>query len=335
MGYVRNKINDLSPTSVRQMNSNFEQIWNKVFGDIDTYDLRNQAVTGAKIAKNTITADNIDVTTLYVGTGGIKMNSTASITWKQVSDLPTIVGSDNVNYDLETVFKEITDNGLKRGLFMNNGSLFINADYIQAGTISAARIKTDDLLVGRNIKLAPEARISWNIVTDNDGVVTQDNIVTKLKNYVTGSNWDTILTDYLVFGDVYTQIGSDFVITGKLAATNILAGEITGCTIKTASSTNYITLKNQYLTLYNDSSEKVRLGYDNFYGTGIIPYLYLGNSSIKGGSTLDMTANGYGIFQSNGTSINFLKNTTVQGDLTVTGAVSFPTSTFTVTAKFA
>lgn len=52
--------------------------------------LDNLSVTGK------ITAENIDVTNLYVGTGGITLDSSATISWSQVTSQPTILDENTV-----------------------------------------------------------------------------------------------------------------------------------------------------------------------------------------------------------------------------------------------
>jgi hypothetical protein len=148
---MRKDVLGITPLDMKNMNDNFKYIWLKVFGNLNTADLMDRAVTGDKIAYETVTADNIAVDTLYVGTGGIRIDSTASITWEQVdtTNAPTLIQNIDVN-EQRAVFDALTDYGNVRGLFMQNGDLYINADYIAAGVITGCTIQTanyDDYIV--------------------------------------------------------------------------------------------------------------------------------------------------------------------------------------------
>lgn len=85
MGFLRQIIRDLtSPMTIKNLNDNFSYIWLKVFGNIDTGDILDGAVTGDKIAYNTVTAKNIKTDELIVGTN-IAMGPNAVISWGNLS----------------------------------------------------------------------------------------------------------------------------------------------------------------------------------------------------------------------------------------------------------
>lgn len=74
------------------------------------------------------------------------------------------------------------------------------------------------------------------------------------------------------------EISADLITTGKLKAQFIGAGEITGVTIRTSGrNDNYLHLQNQMLRLWNNSLEKMRLG---FYWSDLYseynPYIRIG-----------------------------------------------------------
>lgn len=54
-----------------------------------------------------------------------------------------------VAHNQTDVFNTLTNNGLLRGLFMSGGELYMNADYINAGTIRASLIDTTNLYAER------------------------------------------------------------------------------------------------------------------------------------------------------------------------------------------
>lgn len=112
----------------------------------DDFRLRNgQSIItsdGSKISKNFIeklTANEIDVGTLYVGSGGIRIDSSASISWNNVTSKPFIpqkasdVGAISSTY--------IDSNGVWTG--------YLNADKITSGTISASRITSGTMSADR------------------------------------------------------------------------------------------------------------------------------------------------------------------------------------------
>lgn len=49
-----------------------------------------------------------------------------------------------------SIFNKLTNNGALKGIYMQNGELYMNATYIKTGYISASRIKGDTLILGGN-----------------------------------------------------------------------------------------------------------------------------------------------------------------------------------------
>jgi hypothetical protein len=68
-------------------------------------------------------------------------NSAASSAQSAVTTLDS-------NLDQQGVFNRLTNNGQTQGIYLNNGLLYINASYIQAGDLSASRIKGGTLTLG-------------------------------------------------------------------------------------------------------------------------------------------------------------------------------------------
>lgn len=64
--YSRQKLTDLSPMAIKQINDNFSGIFLKLSGNIDTLDIRNGAVTGNKVAEHTLTGSHLIDGTLTV-----------------------------------------------------------------------------------------------------------------------------------------------------------------------------------------------------------------------------------------------------------------------------
>jgi hypothetical protein len=308
--FLRRDVNGITPMDLKYMNDNFKYIWLKVFGNITTGDLLDSSITEDKLKNEAVTTDKL------------------------------AAGS-------------------------------VTADKIEAKTITADQIDLTTLFVGEGgIRIDPSATISWENVTGKENVVEASDLLDyvtntsmntvlasyvdfndlsqSLANYVNKGEWDDLMIDYVQFGELYTQIGSDYVLTGKIAANSILTGEIAGCTILTANGTNYIALKNQYLQIYYNSTPYVRLAYDmnatlggvlkaylqlyDWYMTGDSNYLKM---NLRGTDILTVNSSG---IQTNGVtcqSLSASNNVNITGNLTVGGTVSFSSTAYTVTAKFA
>jgi len=72
--------------------------------------------------------------------GNIVMNG-GSISWSNVN-APSASQVGAVANNQTAVFNTLTNNGSLQGLFMSGGNLYINADYINGGTITGVTIKT-------------------------------------------------------------------------------------------------------------------------------------------------------------------------------------------------
>lgn len=84
-------------------------------------------------------------------TGNITMTS-GSIIWSGVNKPTYTPGEVGAIADNQlAVFNTLTNNGLARGLFLHQptGELYLNADYINAGTIKAVNIDTTNLAAQR------------------------------------------------------------------------------------------------------------------------------------------------------------------------------------------
>ena len=92
----------------------------------------------------------------------------------------------------------------------------INGQYLANNSVGAAQIKTNELVVGDNISMGPNAYISWNQVTSQP-FIPQD-----------ASDIGAISSTYIDANSVYT---------GKIYANKIVGGELT--------ATNYIQIGNR------------------------------------------------------------------------------------------
>lgn len=138
MGYVRKNINDITPRSLQNLNDNFRILWLKVFGNIDTADISDEAITGRKIKAGSITADKIKAGELEVGKN-VTMGTGARISWSQVDNIPELIDQAALNNML--------------GDLLNNSNLetILGEDYIITGKIYANQI-TAGTLTGFTIR---------------------------------------------------------------------------------------------------------------------------------------------------------------------------------------
>ena len=81
--------------------------------------------------------------------------------------------------DAEGTFNRLTDNGRMQGLYMTGGNLYMNASYIQSGTLNASLLKTGRILVGDEDNPTFLADFGTGQVEMNfvpNGALTQDDL---------------------------------------------------------------------------------------------------------------------------------------------------------------
>lgn len=140
------------------------------------------------------------------------------------------------------------------------------ADWVYAGNIQAAQIdvamgkistaQIEELIVGDNVIMGPNATISWGKVFDiPTDLVYQGDLEGALAWYVTTGQLTEELADYLTTGHFYTLMGTDYIVTGRILANQIDAGTLTGFTIRTAASGNRMVFDGQGLKSYNSYNQ--------------------------------------------------------------------------------
>lgn len=241
---------DTSAASLKKLNDQLRYIRNKVMGGISNLDIEANSITAKEIKAGTITANEIDVGTLFVGTGGIRLDPTAVITWDQVE------GTENVltQTELVTALASYVTTGnmtqaLANTLTTSNFSTIITKSYIA----------TMNLVVGTEILMGANATISWLNVTNkpNNFAYTSD-----LVNYVTSGTLTSKLADLTTNSNLSTVLGTDYIVTGKIAANKIAAGTIAGCTLQTYSDpNNQVYLHEQFIECKYNGTANVKMGY--------------------------------------------------------------------------
>ena len=82
-------------------------------------------------------------------TGEFRLAPTVTVGGKTVQSIADTAADDAVDAQTqEDIFNKLTDNGNAEGITLSGGRLYINASYINAGTLSANRIKGDTLTLG-------------------------------------------------------------------------------------------------------------------------------------------------------------------------------------------
>lgn len=102
MSYVRQRIRDFSDLALKQINDNFQYIWLKLSGNIDTMDFKDGAVTGEKIKNDSIDSNHIRVNSIsaqHIKVGSIQTGhiEAGSITADKVDITDLKVGTANID----------------------------------------------------------------------------------------------------------------------------------------------------------------------------------------------------------------------------------------------
>lgn len=125
--------------------------------------------------------------------------SYAASDWQKLNkytDDSAVKALDNKLNSSEEIFNRLTNNGAIKGIYMQNGQLYINADFIKAGTLSGDVVKAGILkdAAGKNY---------WNMVNGEisiSGVVSEEDAISSVyvefaqnssTEYVPSSGWST------------------------------------------------------------------------------------------------------------------------------------------------
>lgn len=169
-----------------------------------------------------------------------------------------------------------------------DGTTNIDGANIETGTIIAAKIKAGELIVGTNVTMGTDARIKWTQVTDAGG-----NPATATTVGARSSTWMPTASDVgarsaswlptpadigaMTMSQFSTEIGRDYIVTGKINANQITAGTLTGFIIQTAPTGNERLVMNENCLAGFDS-------YNRYHGIviesgnmGEVQFYYQGN----------------------------------------------------------
>ena len=112
-----------------------------------------------QISANAITTGSLDATIIKTGiltdhagnnywdldSGEFRLSSTVTFGGKTIGEFAEDAVDD---LSQQQIFNILTNNGQTQGIYLQNGKLYINGDYLQSGTISANRINGGTLTLG-------------------------------------------------------------------------------------------------------------------------------------------------------------------------------------------
>ena len=201
------------------------------------------------------------------------------------------IAKDKLNVDSQEVFDALTDNGRIQGIYMENGQLYVNGQYINAKNLRVVD-KNNNLTLGvdengnvsiraTNLNIGSKPVASQEDVSNsiNNIQVGATNLLlnTKEEKVITGNNTANQCTNLYNFADVSTLPNKKITTSFTYTVTNYTSGKFK---IQTASNvwlgvTNDITptgngtftVKHTYTLNSSTGYTYVQLRMDNFVGT--------------------------------------------------------------------
>lgn len=233
----------------------------------------------------------------------------------------------------EEVFNKLTNNGAEQGIYLSGGKLYINASYMQIGTITDKQKKNYWNLATGEFSLSSN---SFNVDGESaddffKGSLSQDDIFNKLTNngQVQGIYLQSgrlyINADYIQAGTIKDKAGKSWwnLTTGEFHTENgtftgtVTGSQIVGSEIKFENTNGAMAfLGNQGIGINDSEGNVIRFAFDNF-GTGpsfsisnsdaskMISANYINGLIIKdGSSSLTLKADSYGSHWVNFITVN-------------------------------
>jgi hypothetical protein len=106
-----------------------------------TADEINAGTLNAGLVKAGILSDNKGKNYWNMQTGEFSLSSAATVGGKTVST----IANDAVNSQTQSsIFNKLTNGGKTQGIYLSGGKIYINGEYIKAGTISTTKLTTSD-----------------------------------------------------------------------------------------------------------------------------------------------------------------------------------------------
>lgn len=163
-------------------------------------------ILNAALVKAGILSDSVGLNFWNMETGEFQLASTATIGGKTVAT----IASDAVDAQTQqSIFNKLTNNGQTQGIYLKNGKLYINATYIDTGTLSATLIKGGTLKLGGAsngngiLEIYDASGNKVGTINNAGAAITGDMTIQKtissivyktLMSTVTARYWDTTFT---------------------------------------------------------------------------------------------------------------------------------------------
>lgn len=120
-----------------------------------------------------------------------KVGTSTIATQKNVSDL-------DATFTQQKIFNKLTNNGQTQGIYLSGGKLYINADYISTGTLSADRVKAGTLS-------DKNGYVSWNLT---NGALTAKRLSINATNFTLDTNGNLTAKNAVLNGRIAAESGS-------------------------------------------------------------------------------------------------------------------------------
>ena len=146
--YVYDKNKDKNPTTVTQISGGFWRIADskKSNGDWDWKNVCDGHGLFANRIYTGILSDAVGRNFWNLDTGEFSLQSSAKIGGKTVQQIvddsaDSVIGKMNESLTQEAIFNKLTNGGQTQGVYLSGGHVYLNASYMQTGSLSADLIK--------------------------------------------------------------------------------------------------------------------------------------------------------------------------------------------------
>lgn len=267
---------------------------------INALDITAKEVKSDWVYAGTLTAEQIVASGVKVGTGGIELDSTATISWSNVTSKPT---------DLVTDSKLTTELGKD---YIITGKIKANQIDVSLGKITTAQIES--LIVGTNVSMGSNATISWSNVTNQPTILTGTDVTTITNNTISTT---TVLAQNLKVNSANIEgtitadtVKSTWIYTGRITASQINAayGKITTAQIENLIVGTNVTMGSNASISWNNVTNQPNIPKGTYIDANGI---YTGNISATQITTGSMSADRISGGTISGVTINVSTNVNV------------------------
>lgn len=191
-------------------NGPFNSAWTTLDGTFDAQFINVVHLTAAAITTG-ILKDQQNKNYWNMDTGEFSLASTATVGGSTVQNIANNAASSAVNAQTQqSIFNKLTNNGQVQGITLSNGQLYINATYINSGTINASLITSGKIQ-------SSNGQVYFDL-TNNELACSVMKPVQR-----SGSSWYSFLSNYLLEWEP-TVISSYW--TGVMSGTSLAALDV-------------------------------------------------------------------------------------------------------------